>query len=202
MLNLNSFKIMWAEAFKVSNITGRSRFFHMIDAFRQYVLFGIDISQYIRGHTYRMRDFELCSTVTANRWNRTRRKFNDVRFEHLLENKVDFNRHFSQFVKRKWISSKECTPVQIQTFIEKYGKVIVKPCNKMKGSGIHITDSYREEYSYGEYIIEEIVKQHPAMVLNNSSVNTIRLYTILTSSYQDVHVIKACLRGGSRNFCC
>lgn len=201
MANINSIMDMWKSSATVSNITGQSRLYHIFDALRQYACFGVNIRQYTK-RTYRMRNFELRQTITDNQWGKIRRKFNNQKYEYLFENKVEFNRKFAQFIKRDWIASKDGNT--IRDFIAKHGKVIVKPIKEMQGMGIHITNHYDEKYSATEYLFEEIIQQHPDMMLNNKALNTIRVYSVLSSNNNkkdSVKIVKTCLRGGGRKRC-
>lgn len=65
----------------------------------------------------------------------------------------------------------------------------------MQGHGIHIIDAFYPKYLGGDYIMEEMIQQHPEMCFNNKSVNIIRVYTVLDAKGEP-HIIKALLRAG------
>lgn len=122
---------------------------------------------------------------------------------HILENKAHFNKYFSDFVHRDWLLSSESTPNQIAEFIRRHGKVIIKPFDAMEGHGIYKLvcseikdlDAEARKLSTQQVMIEEILVQHPCMVFGNTSVNTIRVHTILDRQGKG-HVLSCVLRAG------
>lgn len=122
---------------------------------------------------------------------------------HILENKAHFNKFFSDFICRDWILSSESSPKQIADFIRKFGKVIVKPFDAMEGHGIYKLDVNKidnieyeaSKLASQQVMIEEILVQHPDMVFGNTSVNTIRVHTIL-DKHGKGHVLSCVLRAG------
>lgn len=122
---------------------------------------------------------------------------------HILENKAHFNNFFSDFIQRDWILSSESSPKQIADFILKHGNVIIKPFDDMEGHGIYKLDVAKIESIEAEakilasqqVMIEEILTQHPDMIFGNTSVNTIRVHTILDKKGKG-HVLSCVLRAG------
>lgn len=196
----NYLTLMWKTAGNLSKRTGLSKGFLMWDAFWAYVKHGYSIREYNLGKGYALRNFQKKNVVTYRRWMEIRRTFNDPNYEHFLEDKVDFNTLFSDFIHRKWIGTKNHTTDEVKRFIDKNAPVILKPIAEMQGKGIQIlasSENYTEEAGQ-EYIIEELIKRHPQMVFNNSSVNTIRAYTVLDGN-GEAHIIKTLLRVGKGN---
>lgn len=90
-------------------------------------------------------------------------------------------------------------------FCKKNKKAIVKPINGLEGVGVElielpsfeiqqeITNAY-QDLQKKEILIEEVIVQHPLMVFGNSSVNAIRVDTVMNS--EDVSIIKTVVRAG------
>lgn len=122
---------------------------------------------------------------------------------HILENKAHFNKFFSDFVHRQWLLSSESSPNQIADFIRRHGKVIIKPFDAMEGHGIYKLEATEvgnlaaeaEKLAGQQVMIEEILEQHPDMVFGNTSVNTIRVHTILDRTGKG-HILSCVLRAG------
>lgn len=81
--------------------------------------------------------------------------------------------------------------------------MIVKPVDGEKGEGIFIrkvTDTglpdFYEELRGKDCIVEEVVKQHNEIAFGRTSVNTIRMYTLLDNDGQS-HLLKSVLRVGA-----
>lgn len=131
---------------------------------------------------------------------RTLNKQEDV---HILEDKSHFNRYFSDYIHRDWILSSESSPTQIADFIQEHGIVIVKPYDEMEGHGIYKLDIAKindlgaevKKMAAQKVMIEEILVQHPRMVFGNTSVNTVRVHTILDKLGKG-HILSCVLRAG------
>lgn len=120
-----------------------------------------------------------------------------------FKNKDEFNLLFSKYIGRKWIKSFGVKKEEIEKFCEDLKKVIIKPLDGGGGKGIKIININSKEdvdnlfltISDKNYLIEEVVKQHKILSdLNPSSVNTIRVYSLVVDS--DVKITGATLRVG------
>lgn len=89
---------------------------------------------------------------------------------------------------------------QIKEFLSSHAKVLVKPTDKSSGKGIHLyAEESIEQLVQAHYLLEEFVIQHHSISeLNPSSVNTIRVYTMLDSN-KEPHILTASLRVGGKN---
>ncbi|MCH5347628.1 MAG: hypothetical protein J1E63_10980 [Muribaculaceae bacterium] len=122
---------------------------------------------------------------------------------HILADKSHFNKYFDDYIHREWLLSSESSPKQIAEFILRHGNVIIKPFDAMEGHGIYKIsasdiddiDETSQKLANQQLMIEEILKQHPDMIFGNTSVNTIRVHTILDHNGKG-HVISCVLRAG------
>lgn len=121
-----------------------------------------------------------------------------------MKNKVDFNKFYTEYVKRDWLYSKNMSYDEFVTFIHKHDSAIVKPMSGLEGDGVHLVNFTKDLNSkelYDKYVsedvlIEEKIIQHPNMVFGNKSVNTIRAYTIYDDITDDVFLLKTVIRVG------
>lgn len=168
-----------------------------------FIRYGCLPRQYFNGGFWNKRANDRKDILTYRKFVRVMNTLNKREYIHILENKAHFNEFFSDFIHRDWILSSESSPKQIADFIRKFGKVIVKPFDAMEGHGIYKLDVNKIaniEYEAAklasqQVMIEEILAQHPAMVFGNTSVNTIRVHTILDKQGKG-HVLSCVLRAG------
>lgn len=176
----------------------------LCDYFGSLLAHGTFIRQYTVGEFWMYSHYQRRKMLTAMR---VRKVFNwsaDRQYIHYLDNKVDFNKYFDNLVTRGWLYLKDSNCEEFESFMRKYKTVIIKPINANQGKGVRflnienadvkmdsLFDSLREE----DVMIEEVVVQHPRMTFGNSSVNTIRVYTILDKN-NEAHLLKVILRAG------
>ena len=194
---------------KVAALTGSSFLYHWIDSLYCIIRYGCSPLQYYEGGFFKLRSFDRDEAYTKKRIRKVVARYNDRNYNYLLKDKAEFNKHFADFIKRDWIDCKTATASEIETFVKKMGQCLIKPTGGSKGRGIqklHEEDvNTLSQYAGKDYIIEEIINQHPMMCFNNKSVNTLRMMTIM-DALGEVHLIKAALRCGTGdslvdNFC-
>jgi len=115
--------------------------------------------------------------------------------------KEKFNDRFSKYIKRDYIYVPLATEESFDEFVSSHGKLLIKPTGGSSGKGIRL---YQNE-SYSQLrsecvLLEEFIVQHHAIgeINNHSSVNTIRVYTILDNS-SIPHILSASIRVGGVN---
>jgi hypothetical protein len=127
--------------------------------------------------------------------------------EHIfkLNDKVAFNRHFNKFINRNWLSSSEMTIADFQQLCNDSSELIVKPLDDCEGQWIELLtlpddkpttmkDLY-QSLKQRKVIIEQRICNHPLIEFNNSSINTIRVNSIMDKT-GNVHIFKPVLRVG------
>ena len=124
----------------------------------------------------------------------------------IFRDKVKFNTTFSDFISREWILIDQKEPEVIEDFLERHTSIIIKPRYGDSGKDIAFFDSEAdanvtlEEIAkkYSGFLAEEILVNHNDIkVLNPSSLNTIRIITIVTK--RDVEFLYAGIRIGAPN---
>lgn len=136
-------------------------------------------------------------------WTKVYRVSNNKKYTNILKDKQKFNKKFSKYVNRDFLNIQETSFEEFQEFIKKHPRFFGKPIEGTGGYGAGVIDTKNENieklYSMclkNKYIIEEIVQQHPEMAkFNKSTVNTIRLYSLLCADGK-VRTMMANIRTG------
>jgi len=124
-----------------------------------------------------------------------------------IGSKVLFNRHFKAYIHRDWLYLPESTPEDIQAFVLRTPKFLLKACGSTQGQDIELMESqdfdlsaFLEKYGGQPYLLEAFIQQHPVLVAPNpSSVNTVRVVTARKGDR--VMIVGAGLRcGGDGSF--
>ena len=130
---------------------------------------------------------------------------NDPDYYHILDNKTEFYTMFNDYLHRKWLNFAKCSKSEFVDFMQEFDEIICKPDDLCCGKGVDklkkadfgsLDDMYDELKRRHISIVEEVVKQHHDMSrINPDSVNTIRVYTVLTDG--KANAIYACIRMGN-----
>lgn len=197
---------------QLSKETDYNRMYFLYDYCLALLIHGCTLNQYLVGKFYKLKGFDRSRTVTYKRNVALCDLLNHPNYIQYLNNKVLFNKCFKEFIHRKWVFSKD-NPETIANFLHEKQEFLLKPINLLQGKGIKkiIKNETFDEKEFikdirnKEYLLEEYIQQHPAMYLNNASVNTIRVFTLLDKNKQ-IQILKAILRAGVKdsivdNFC-
>lgn len=183
------------------------RLIHRIDYLFGKVLYpGLDAMDYFRYEFFNFSHVKRKTFITEGYLAKMDRAFNGG-FENseslnCLSSKVKFNMLFSDFIGRKWIDAETMTWEEFEVFCTGLEKIIVKPTSSCGGNGIYIwnlKDGKKELFDQiggKHFIVEEVLEQHAFIQkINPSSINTIRVYTVLHKD--EITVTAAVLRIGS-----
>lgn len=171
------------------------------------IVHGAIINHYCRGGLYKLKGCERKKSLTYRRILKIYNKCNDPSGIPLLNNKHLFNSHFDQFISRDWLFSQQMSELDFTDFCNKHDSAIIKPETGVEGTDIKKIQLPKKQGEISNLfndlkakpcMIEEIIIQHPDMIFNNSSVNTIRAHSIIDSS-GNVHILKMLLRAGVGN---
>lgn len=162
------------------------------------------------------RDYELCewwnlndeqraTYVTRGINNRIVSLLNDKEYYHILDNKIEFNNTFGEFLGRKWINMSTATFEEFEAFLEGLEVIISKPAEEACGRGVEkltVADfaSTKALFDHLKLInsglCEECVLQHKDVsALYPLSVNTYRVVTVFTEG--EAHIVYAFIRIGN-----
>ena len=178
-----------------------------LDSVWSFLRYGCTIRQYVTGNFYRYSSFERKKILTTKKFFKLVDKTNNKAYIKYLEDKALFNELFHRFVHRKWVDSRTMKIDDFMGLCSLNESIIVKPVRGTEGDHIYVLDdselntSEKKDKLFGKLlkqnvILEEVIVQHPKMVFNNSSVNTIRVITLMSKNSNCVDVIKAVLRVG------
>lgn len=163
---------------------------------------GCLITQYCKGHFYKLPEFMRKRAFTQRRVEHVINKYNSGGGTHILEDKHEFNAFFPDYVKRSWLYAKTASYKEFSALYNKGPKIFIKPLDAMEGDGVYAiaTKTRKAEDVFNELhgremIIEEAIIQHPALDLGNASVNSARLLTVLDTK-GEAHIVRAGLRAG------
>lgn len=178
----------------------------LFDYFGAFVLNGFTILDYLEISSGMMLSkYERKRFLTYKRMLKILKKVNDSAYSYKLLNKPETLKTFSEYVKRSWIYPKESTLNDFLDFVNKNKIVIVKPVDGMCGEGIFKKDytnfsaseieiDYRD-FVTKNFLVEECITVHKDLNLNNKSLNTFRVFTMMDSR-GGVHILKAKFRAG------
>ena len=135
---------------------------------------------------YHLKKEERKTFLTRGINNSIIKKYNDRAYWYLFDDKIIFNKRFSNYVKRDWISLKEATVDEFEQFLIGKEEIIAKPVDGNGGTGVEkisvdSTDMrtlYERLKNNKQYLVEEVIKQHKNLQeLYPGSVNTLRMFT-------------------------
>lgn len=167
---------------------GEDLLVYIIDWLYHYGARGFTYNDYFDYEIYNKTEEETDKFLNGGYRNLVKRLCNNKKDGIFLKNKGKFNTIYAKYVKREWLDVNACTYEQFKEFIEKYPTHFCKPIEGTGGTGagqatVLETDNIEnvfKEYKNKKLIIEEIVKQNKELAkYNESSLNTIRVYTLL-----------------------
>lgn len=131
---------------------------------------------------------------------------NDPQYTPFFKDKLKFNEAFSAFLGREWLNLEKADETELSAFCKKHGAVFAKYPRSFGGQQIEKIETdastdfsalYKKLRESGQVLVEEAIKQHPAMsALCPSSVNSIRIVT-LRDKNGAVHYLYSLLRFGN-----
>ncbi len=183
----NMFKI----AKSISKKTGKNKFLIVLDMIYCGFLYQAGYYDYQEFEFYNLKKNERKTYLTRGKNNEIVRLFNDKSYFYKFENKIEFNKIFSKFLKRDWLYLNDNID-EFVDFMKSHNVIIVKPVDATGGTGIEkfiYTNEKQAKKLYNnlvknnQLLVEECIKQHPAMnSLYDNSVNTLRIFTFIKNN--------------------
>lgn len=161
---------------------------YIIDWLYHYGPRGFTYNDYFDYEIYNKTEKETDKFLNGAYRNLVKRVCNNMKNASFLKNKGKFNTTYAKYVKREWIDVNACTYEEFEEFIRKYPTHFCKPIEGTGGAGagqatVNKSDNIKklfEIYKKKKLIVEQVVKQNKALAqFNESSLNTIRIYTLL-----------------------
>lgn len=179
------------------------------DLISSFIKLGADFNDYCTFSFWDKTKEEKDSFITVRRNDQLRFTMSSPRVYQLFLDKGLFNKRFSKWVKRGFISTNEAAWSEIADFVEKYDAIIAKPLTDYGGHGVVKIVKSSPDYakklneiqesitSSRGYIIEEVIENTENIKrLAPASLNTIRLVTVIDNK-NELHVIASLLRMGN-----
>ena len=173
----------------------------MIDMCISFLIHGSTPNEYMHFQFYKLKHRERKLFLTYGRTNRLEKKYNAQKNYNLFWDKEKFNACFSDFVKRGWLYTPDATEREIHEFISRYDRILAKPTSRSSGHGIYLLDKKNyniQDLIHNKILLEECVAQNNEMAqFNQSSVNTVRIYTVLGHK-GTAHLVACMIRVGGK----
>jgi hypothetical protein len=117
--------------------------------------------------------------------NQLSQKYDHPDYRHLFQDKVAFDRVFSEHLHREWMVVEAGNASEVRAFVERNGTVVTKEPVGQAGTGVHRyhaaeiedwDDFHRGLLARGELLIEQVIVQHPDLAaVCPGTVNTTRV---------------------------
>lgn len=167
------------------------------------IVYGAGINDYFQYQFYRRRANDRKNFIVGRKWIQTIKACNGEVKNSKFDDKGEFNEIFKEYLCRDWLDLDNCSEGEFADFSKKHPNCIYKVKNGSGGNGIRKVEidlnRLGEEYSNyknGGAVLEELIIQNKELQeFNPSSVNTIRVVTILTR--EGVKVMNAVFRTGN-----
>lgn len=197
----NMFKICKA----ISKKTKKNKIVIFFDMIYCGIVYQAGYYDYQEFEFYNLNKNERKTYLTRGKNNEIIRIFNNKAFFDSFENKVEFNKIFSKYIKRDWIYLENNNIDDFVNFFSTHNSIIVKPLDSSGGKGIEKFTYVNEEESKKLYdtlvknnqlLVEDCIKQHKDMdKLYDKSVNTLRIFTFVKDGKS--HFLQAVLKIGN-----
>ena len=174
---------------KVQEKTGRSRAGILLDMTGCFLKYGAGYYDYLIFALYDRTPAQRKTYFTRGISRKFNRFMNDEAYTHLFDNKDEFNKLFSRYIRRGWLVLPESTKEEVRAFVEGKDEVFVKISDGECSHGcerIRLADwpdfdalyAHLREGGFG--LLEDVVDQHPDVeALHPGSVNCLRVITII-----------------------
>ncbi len=182
------FKNMIAQAKIVRSRTRRPVVFTLVDMIYCGFKYLAGYMDYVVFEFYKLNSKQRATQVTRGINNELVKTLNKKESWYKFDKKDEFNRIFSDFLKRDWLDIENSDLGEFEQFCEKHPKMIVKPRDGACGKGVEklsvadfeSAEQMREYCLKNEQTLaEEIIIQNEKMnVMFPKSVNTVRMVTI------------------------
>lgn len=199
------YKSLFETVKTVHEVSGKNRIWLFFDIIKCGFKYGAGYKDYLLCAFYDLSDKQRATYVTRGINNSIVKSLNDPAYYHIFDNKSEFYTTFAEYLHREWLHFSKCTKEQFLDFIQDKDEIICKPDDASCGVGVEklkkadyatLDAMYEDLKKKGADVIEEVVIQHPDMNrINPGSVNTIRVYTVLSDGVSNV--VYACIRMGN-----
>ena len=157
----------------------------VVDMLWQAGLRNVGFQDYIDYDFAILRRAERATYMTHPVSNQLSQKYDDPAFRGLFQDKIEFDRVFSEHLRREWMVVEDGNADAVRAFAERQGTIVTKEPVGQAGTGVHryhaaeIEDwdaFHRGLLERGELLIEEVIVQHADLAaVCPGTVNTTRV---------------------------
>jgi hypothetical protein len=186
------------------NLNGLQRFGVLIDLYWEKIFYGVNLSNYFQFGFYWRKSRDRRTFINGRRMSLIYDVCNAKSLRDITRDKARFNERFSTYLGRVWADFSVLSYEEFLALVKDLPRFFIKENSGERGQGVMAVDSsaginFREIYETARAnnaVLEEEIKQHAAMAsLNESSVNTIRVFTLRDAS-EEIHIMGATVRIG------
>ena len=168
-----------------------------------FLLYNATISDYFELGFYRKRYYEKKQYITSKQALYFAEHIDSPELLKKYNSKKTMYKSLEPYIKRDQLYTDECTLKDFCDFVEKHPRFLYKPDVSDCGRGIEVWDKdslpievLYENATKNPAVLDELIEQHSDLsALNPSSVNTIRIFTLMIG--EDCRIIGAVLRIGN-----
>ena len=154
---------------------------------------------------YNLTDAQRATYITRSVNNTLVSLLNDREYYHFFDNKSEFYTTFGKYIGRQGLDFGKATQKEFEDFMASRDTIMVKPDSSSGGFGVNklskgdfpsLAAMYQKLKEEHIGVIEDVLQQHEVLnQLNPSSINTLRVVTILNES--GPHIVYAHIRIGN-----
>lgn len=180
--------------------------FILIDIIYCGIKYGAGYYDYQEFEFYNLTNEERKTYLTRTKNNLIIKKYNNSKEFNKFDDKVLFNSHFKDFIKRDYMVLNENNQAEFKKFLKSHKTIICKPVDGSGGKGIlkyeitkqsKIDEIFKEILQNNSTLIEECISQHDEInKLYDGAVNTMRLFTFVTDN-KDVVILNSIFKIGN-----
>lgn len=187
------------------DLKGVNKVFITFDFLSSVIIYGAGVNDYLHYKFYKRKHSDRKNFIVYKKRMRIVNAFNNKVDRDIFDSKEKFNKTFSNYIGRRWLSTNNMTFDDFEDFSKSVLKFIVKPVAGSHGKGLRIISMEEqlnkkklfEELLKEEAILEELIIQHDELAeFNPNSVNTLRVVTLLCPDNK-VRIMTANLRMGN-----
>ncbi len=189
----------------VHQITGKNRPSVLLDVVGCGLRYGAGFNDYLLCEFYNLTPEQRATYVTRSVNNTLVQLLNDREYYHYFDNKSEFYTKFAHYIGRDWLDFSKAGQKEFEKFLSGRDQIMVKPEDGTGGKGVEklFTADYKNPVQMYQKlmadnvgVVEEVLQQHPDLDrLNPSSINTLRVVTVLNDS--GAHIVYAHIRIGN-----
>lgn len=204
---LASIKRMIVNARNVAKYSKHSIFYVLIDMSKCILNDNIGYMEYNLFHFIDKPQEKRNTYIDFNKSQKIFKMLNDRNYLEVFDNKLKFNELFKEYIGRDFVDAAHCSDAQFKKFCKGKTKIFAKPVDSCSGKGIYKIFNIDKKTNINELhkfmiennlFCEDVIEQHKEMnKLNASSINTIRITTVLHNN--KVYPMYALLRVGINN---